>query len=234
MFPLKDINPSRTTPWMTYLLFGTNLAVFAYQLQLRFVGGEMAYVGFVQKMGLVPEYLLSPSSWASLPVAPPLTVFTAMFVHAGVFHVAGNMLYLWVFADNVEDAMGPVRFLLFYLLCGIAAAAAQVAFLPGSGVPMVGASGAIAGVLGAYLVLYPRAQVLTLVFLLIFVRVMYLPAVLLLGFWFLLQVISATGGSGAGVAWFAHIGGFVAGLLLITSFAVQVRPRIVPSDTRPF
>jgi membrane associated rhomboid family serine protease len=140
------------------------------------------------------------------------------------------MLYLWVFGDNVEDAMGPFRFLAFYVLCGIGAAATQVALMPGSDVPMVGASGAIAGVLGAYVLLYPTAQVLTLVFLLIFIRIMYLPAVVLLGIWFLMQILSAGGGNGAGVAWWAHIGGFVVGFLLIKAFAVHARQPVIAVD----
>lgn len=230
MIPLKDINPSRSTPWVTYLILAANLAMFVYQVNLRAGGGERVYGEFIFGMGLIPEHLLHPTLWASLPLAPPLTLLTSMFVHASLFHLVGNMLYLWVFADNVEDAMGPARFALFYLLCGLAAAGAQVAMAPDSQIPMVGASGAIAGVLGAYLILYPAAQVLTLVFLLIFVRIMYLPAVLLLGFWFLIQLMSAAGPSGAGIAWYAHIGGFLAGVLLIRFFAVRVKRRLVAID----
>ena len=162
----------------------------------------------------------------------PLTLFTSMFVHGDLFHLAGNMLYLWVFGDNVEDMMGPFRFLAFYVLCGLGAAATQVALMPGSEVPMVGASGAIAGVLGAYALLFPGAQVLTLVFLLIFIRIMYLPAFVLLGIWFLIQVLSAGGGSEAGVAWWAHIGGFVAGALLLRTFAVRRPHRVIRTTYR--
>lgn len=225
MIPLKDLNRCRSTPWMTYLLFALNLGAFAWQLSVLAAGGEQAYVGFMMRLGLVPENLTSPATWSTLAVPPPATIFSSMFLHGDLLHLAGNMLYLWVFADNVEDAMGPIRFLLFYLLCGMAAAAAQVALMPDSTVPMVGASGAIAGVLGAYLILYPGAQVLTLVFLFIFVRMMYLPAVLMLGIWFLVQVLSAGGATEAGVAWYAHIGGFAAGVLTIYLFAGRRRGR---------
>ena len=226
MFPLKDLNPSQTTPYVTYGLLALNVAVFLWQIMVQAAGGQEAYVAFVTRLGLVPAYLTSPTVWVELSIPPPLTLLTSMFVHAGLFHLLGNMLYLWVFADNVEDSMGHGRFAIFYLLCGLGAAASQVALMPNSTVPMVGASGAIAGVLGAYMLLFPRAQVLTLVFLFIFIRVKYLPAVLLLGVWFLMQVLSAAGG-GAGVAWFAHIGGFLVGVLLIRGFAGRRRPPMV-------
>lgn len=232
MIPIRDVNPSRSTPWVTYALFTANLAVFAYQLSLLLgPNGDEAYGAFFYRAGLIPDLLLQPSAWFGAEIVPPLTVLSSMFVHGDLLHLGGNMLYLWIFADNVEDAMGPGRFLAFYLLCGLAAAATQVVLMPDSTVPMVGASGAIAGVLGAYLILYPSAQVLTLVFLLIFVRVMYLPAIILLGLWFLLQVMSAGGASEAGVAWYAHIGGFVAGILLIGGFANRVKSRVVPIDS---
>lgn len=223
MIPLKDFNPSRTTPWVTYGLLAVNVIVFLWQVQLRLSVSDQASVTFVMRLGLVPAYLLSPSIWSQMIVPAPLTLVTSMFVHGGLFHLAGNMLYLWVFGDNVEDAMGPVRFVLFYLLCGLGAAVSQVVLMPGSVVPMVGASGAIAGVLGAYMILYPAARVLTLVFLFIFVRLMVLPAVLLLGLWFLLQLLSAVVGGGAGVAWFAHIGGFLVGVVLVRGFAARIR-----------
>ena len=221
MIPLRDENPSRNRPWMMWLLLAGNLAMFAYQIQVRASGGDEAYVALFFRLGLIPEALTSPGAWVNMSVPAPLTLF----------HLAGNMLYLWIFGDNVEDVMGPLRFLIFYLLCGLGAAATQVALMPGSDVPMVGASGAIAGVLGAYALLYPRAQVLTLVFLLIFIRVMYLPAVVLLGIWFLMQSLSA-GGGGAGVAWWAHIGGFVVGALLVRAFAVNLTPRTIQTSYR--
>jgi membrane associated rhomboid family serine protease len=147
-----------------------------------------------------------------------------MFLHGGLMHLAGNMLYLWIFGNNIEDAMGRVRFLLFYVLCGIGAAAAQIIGSPDSTVPMVGASGAISGVLGAYLLLYPRAQVLILIFF-FFIRFMYIPAAIVLGFWFVMQLFSGAtaGGAGSGVAWWAHVGGFVVGMMLVGLFKRRER-----------
>ncbi len=224
MIPLRDENPTQTTPWVTRALVTINVAVFVYQTTLLVGRGEHVYLGFVQGLALRPDFLLSPTLWASMPVPAPLTIFTSMFVHAGLWHLLGNMLYLWIFGDNVEDAMGHLRFLVFYLLCGLAAALTQVMLSLGSDTPMVGASGAVAGILGAYLVLHPGAQVLTLVFLLVFIRVMYLPAIVLLGIWFALQIISAVGG-GPGVAWYAHIGGFVAGIILVGVFVTGKKPQ---------
>lgn len=215
MIPIRDYNPSRRTPWVNHGLLALNVAVFVYQLALLARGGEAAFATLVTELGLVPDHLLSPDTWAAAAIPAPLTLFTSMFVHGGLFHLAGNMLYLWVFGDNVEDAMGHTRYLAFYLLCGLAAAALQVGVAPASDIPMVGASGAIAGVLGAYLVLFPGAQVLTLVFIVVFARMMVLPAVLLLGIWFALQLWSAASGDSAGVAWYAHIGGFLAGVGLV-------------------
>jgi membrane associated rhomboid family serine protease len=172
----------------------------------------------VAKYGLIPGELLGGRDLPPTIAIPLwLTLLTSMFLHGSILHVVGNMLYLWVFGDNVEDAMGPVRFLLFYILCGAAAGLAQVGAGPASPVPTIGASGAIAGVLAAYLVLYPRARILTLIPIFFFVRLIAIPAALLLGFWFFLQIFSGVGalGSSTGVAWFAHIGGFVAGLLLV-------------------
>ena len=226
MIPLRDENPTQITPWVTRALVAINVLVFVYQ-SLLMGRGEAVYLDFVQALALHPNYLLSPSSWASMPVPAPLTIFTSMFVHAGLWHLLGNMIYLWIFGDNVEESMGHIRFLVFYLLCGAAAALTQVMLSLGSSTPMVGASGAIAGVLGAYLVLHPGARILTLVFLVVFIRIMYLPAVVLLGIWFGLQIVSAVGG-GAGVAWYAHIGGFVAGVILVKAFDKKKGPRRRP------
>ena len=176
---------------------------------------------FLMQYALVPAELLGGTD---LPPTIPLplwaTLLTSIFLHGGVMHVLGNMLYLWVFGDNVEDAMGPVRFLIFYLLCGAVASFAQIAIGPGSSIPLVGASGAIAGVLAAYFMLYPYARVMTIIPIFFFIRLVSIPAVLLLGLWFVLQVISGAGAVGAsgGVAWFAHIGGFLAGLVLVFPF----------------
>ncbi len=236
MIPLRDDNPTDNTPWVTYLLFGANLAVFVFQLQVRITGGDQAYLALVTRLGLVPVALTSPAQWMQMPIPAPLTLLTSMFVHGDLFHLGGNMLYLWVFADNVEDRLGSVRFLAFYLLCGLSAAGAQVVLMPDSTIPMVGASGAIAGVLGAYMFLYPTARVLTLVVLVIFIRIMYLPSILLLGIWFLIQLWSASSGGTAGVAWYAHVGGFVAGLVLVGVFAKRARhqrPRVETYRQRP-
>jgi len=176
---------------------------------------------FLMQFALTPAELLGGSDLPpTIPIPIWLTVLTSLFLHGSILHVLGNMLYLWIFGDNVEDAMGPVRFLVFYLLCGAIAALAQIAIGPGSSVPLVGASGAIAGVLAAYFMLYPYARVLTIVPIFFFLRLIAVPAALLLGFWFILQVISGAGSLGAsgGVAWFAHIGGFVAGLALVFPF----------------
>ncbi len=170
---------------------------------------------------LIPAELLHGRDLPpTIPIPIWLTLITSMFLHGSILHLLGNMLYLWIFGDNVEDAMGSARFLGFYLLCGIAAAFSQIAIGPGSSIPMIGASGAIAGVLAAYFMLFPRSRVLTLVPLFFFLRLVAVPAVFLLGFWFVLQVISGVGsfGSSGSVAFFAHIGGFISGLLLVFPF----------------
>jgi membrane associated rhomboid family serine protease len=173
-------------------------------------------------MGVVPYEITHFQSLAEgVRLSPPLTLFAAMFLHGGLFHLLGNMLFLWIFGNNVEDFLGPFLFILFYLLSGLAASFVQVILSPNSRVPMIGASGAIAGVLGAYLLLYPSARVLTLVFLFFFVRVVAIPAAYVLGLWFVLQVLNV--GMGGGVAWFAHIGGFLFGLAFVKLF-VRRRP----------
>jgi membrane associated rhomboid family serine protease len=207
---------------VTWILIAVNMAIFVYQVLLAIDAGSQASVEFVTTLALRPSYLLAPTTWFRTELPAPVTLFTSMFVHAGLWHLLGNMLYLWVFGDNVEDRLGHFRYLVFYLACGLGAALTQVMLSLGSDTPMVGASGAIAGVLGAYLVLYPHARVLTLVFLVIFIRIMYLPAIILLGIWFALQMVSAMGGGG-GVAWYAHIGGFVTGILLIAALAPSGR-----------
>ncbi|HZN03559.1 MAG TPA: rhomboid family intramembrane serine protease, partial [Candidatus Polarisedimenticolia bacterium] len=180
---------------------------------------------WVLRLAIVPYDL------THLPLSRPdrlplhlMPLLTAMFVHAGWLHLLGNLLYLWIFGNNVEDVMGHGRFLAFYLLCGLLAAAVQIGSQPESRIPMIGASGAIAGVLGAYLVQFPTARVRTLLFLVVIVRVVALPALIVLGVWLLLQVIAAGRGGGQGVAWFAHLGGFLAGALLIVPFRRR-RPR---------
>jgi membrane associated rhomboid family serine protease len=217
VIPLRDDNPTRSTPVVSYGIIGACVLVYLWQATLGPRAGQAA----VYALGLVPAVLLQG---ASLPpeialIPPTATVFTSMFLHGGWLHLIGNMLYLWIFADNIEDSMGHGRFIVFYLLCGIAAALAQALPAPGSEIPMVGASGAISGVLGAYLILHPRAHVLVLVPLGFFSQITRLPAVLVLGLWFLLQLISEIGAPlGAGVAFRAHIGGFMAGMALIPFF----------------
>lgn len=173
---------------------------------------------FLAKYALVPaEFLRGTDLPPTIRIPIWITLFTSLFLHGGLMHLIGNMLYLWVFGDNVEDAMGRPRFLLFYLLCGAIAAMAQVAIAPASPIPLLGASGAIAGVLGAYLTLFPTARILTLIPIFFFIRLIAIPAVVVLGIWFALQVLNGVGSLGAtsGVAWFAHIGGFAAGLALV-------------------
>ena len=220
MIPLKDDNPSRGVPVVTIGLLALNVAAFLYELTLP----PSEQQALIFRLGLVPSEVTSHLG-SAFPV--PLSLFTSMFLHGGFMHLAGNMLYLWIFGNNVEDEAGHFGFLVFYLLCGVAAAATQIAASPGSEVPMVGASGAIAGVLGAYMLMFPHARVLTLVPLFIFIRLMYLPAVVVLGLWFLYQILlsAASERGGGGVAFFAHIGGFICGMLLIWVFR-RKKPRL--------
>jgi len=207
--PLKDQNPFSRFPFITVFFISLNIGLFLYQF---FSPQGIQY--FVMKMGTIPYELTHFRSIPSLPrISPPLTLLTSMFLHGSFFHLLGNMLYLWIFGNNVEDFLGPLRFILFYLLSGLGASLTQIIFSPNSQVPMIGASGAIAGVLGAYFILYPSARVLTLVFLIIYIQVVPIPAAVILGFWFLAQVLNI--GLGGGVAWFAHIGGFLIGIGLI-------------------
>jgi membrane associated rhomboid family serine protease len=207
--PLKDENPTLRFPIITVILVVINCLVFIYQ-----VASPQGTEYFVLKFGIIPYEIthwhlnvgLSRIFW-------PLSLITGMFLHGSLFHLLGNMLYLWIFGNNIEDFLGPVRFSLFYLGCGVAASLVQVAFSPNSQVPMIGASGAVAGLLGAYLVLYPSARVKTLVFLVFYITVVSVPAWIILGIWFVLQLSNI--GLGGGVAWFAHIGGFLTGMAMI-------------------
>ena len=228
MIPLKDDNPTRTFPFVTVGLIAANVLAFLYQLSLQATddpGALKAAQAFVFEFGLIPCRLtgtcVAPSDFPS----PIVTIFTSMFLHGGLFHIAGNMLYLWIFGNNVEDTLGHGRFLVFYLLAGTAAALAQTAVGPTSKIPMIGASGAVSGVLGAYLILFPYASVLTLVTFGFFIRIVRIPAMIVLGFWIVVQFLNGliTFGAGerGGVAWFAHIGGFLAGLVLLA----LLRPR---------
>jgi len=207
--PLRDENPTRRFPFITLLIIGLNTAVFLYQ---AFSTQGLEF--FVEKMGLIPYEITHFRSLAHIPrLSPGLTLFTSMFLHGSLFHLLGNMLFLWIFGNNVEDFLGSLRFVFFYLVCGLGAAFTQIVFSPNSRLPMIGASGAVAGVLGAYFILYPGARVLTFVFLFVFIRVVPIPAAYVLGLWFIAQVLNI--GMGGGVAWFAHIGGFLLGLVLI-------------------
>jgi membrane associated rhomboid family serine protease len=208
------------------LLIAANVAAFLYQASLGIAGSSTrgAAAAFVMEFGAVPCRITGYCPPDDFP-APVVTIFTSMFLHGGLFHIAGNMLYLWIFGDNVEDALGHFRFLAFYLLSGVGAALAQAFIHPESRIPMVGASGAISGVLGAYLFLFPHASVLTLITFGFFIRFVHVPAVIVLGFWIVVQILSSLinvgRGDEGGVAWFAHIGGFVAGIALL----FLLRPR---------
>jgi membrane associated rhomboid family serine protease len=223
MIPLRDDNPRRTVPIVTYLLVAMNVLAFAWELSM----GEYLDRAIVN-FAFIPARYWVPGHW----VFDLITIVTSMFLHGGLMHIGSNMLYLWIFGDNVEDRLGHFRYLLFYLLCGFLATFAHALFSPGSRIPAIGASGAIAGVLGAYLILYPHARVMTLIPIFFFITVRHLPAIFILGFWFVLQLFSGVGSLGVkdaqdmgGVAYFAHIGGFVAGMGLIGLFGGFRRPR---------
>lgn len=214
MIPLKDDIPTITYPYVTVLLIVINVLVFFYEVSL----GPYFHI-FITKYGAIPLFVTKMMAPSGYP-PPYITIFSSMFLHGGLFHVGGNMLYLWIFGNNVEDSMGHFRFIIFYLLSGIIAVYTFAIINPGSLIPMIGASGAVSGVLGAYLILFPRAKVLTLIPLGLYMQVVRIPAKFVLGFWIVIQVINGlfTGGTGGGVAWFAHIGGFVAGMILIRFF----------------
>lgn len=217
MFPIHDENPSATTAYVTISVIAVCVAIFLWQFMLGVEGQQLVY-----QFGLIPavlfEYRPLPAELAVLPAW--LTVISSMFLHGGWLHLLGNMLYLWVFGNNIEDAMGHSRFIIFYIVCGIAAAMAQVIPDTQSVIPMIGASGAISGVLGAYLMLYPRARVLVVIPIFFYMHIARIKAGWVLGIWFAIQIISSIAfeQSGGGVAWGAHIGGFLAGILLIGIF----------------
>jgi rhomboid family protein len=224
MIPLRDVIPSRTTPYITFAIIALNGLAWLYELSLP----RDVLPAFLQVYGLVPANLTGSTLVTSMFLhggAP--TIVSSMFLHGSWSHVIGNMWYLWIFGDNVEDRLGHGRFVAFYLLCGIAAAVGQTAMDPQSLLPMIGASGAIAGVMGAYFVLYPHSRVLTLIPLIIFWEIVELPAIFLLGFWFVMQLFSAgaiavtSSTGGGGVAFMAHVAGFVTGILGV--FALRQR-----------
>ena len=212
MIPLKDDNPTSSKPIITYFLIGSCTLIFLMQFSSEaYQTGRLFY-----SYGLIPSVLMSHNELPlDLYVVPSfITIFTSMFMHGGFMHLIGNMLYMWIFADNIEDNLGPLKFLIFYLLAGVGAAMTQVLVDTQSQIPMVGASGAIGGVLGAYLINHPKAKVLVLIPFGFFSQLIKIKALYVLGFWFILQFIS----SGGGVAYAAHIGGFVSGMILILFF----------------
>jgi membrane associated rhomboid family serine protease len=227
VIPLRDANPTRRLPVVTLALIALCGIAFAWELAILARGGEDALARMIDDHGAVPAALAAAVGRGDLLSAPVLAVFTSMFLHAGWLHLLGNLLYLWIFGNNVEDRMGRPLFLGFYLLGGVAAVAGQTLIDPTSDMPMIGASGAISAALGAYLVLYPRARIQSLVFLGFFYQLIAVPAVIVLGFWFVLQVIDgigsigATTAAGGGVAFFAHIGGFVMGALVALPFRLR-------------
>jgi membrane associated rhomboid family serine protease len=218
VIPLKDENPSRLTPYVNYTIIVLCVLVFLWQLSLGPVRGQQAVYAFGAIPGVLFGKVQLPSDIAV--IAPWMSVLTSMFMHGGWMHLLGNMLYLWIFGDNIEDSMGHVRYFIFYVLCGLAAVLAQALPNTASQVPMIGASGAISGVLGAYLLLYPRARIHVIIPLGFYFQQARLPAMWVLLFWFALQLLSNIfqGKAGSGVAFGAHIGGFVAGLALIPLF----------------
>ena len=231
MIPISDDNPSRSTPYVTLTLVGLCVLAFLWELSL----GAKAD-GALTVLGFTPDTLGNPESesapWLGIP--PWATIFTSMFLHAGFLHIAGNMLYLWIFGNNIEDAMGHFKFALFYLVCGVAAALTMVLMDPTSQTPIVGASGAISGVLGAYMLLFPRARVHVVVPLWFLFYPFWVRAVWVVGIWFALQLVTAalTPPSEPGVAWWAHVGGFAAGMLLTPLLKSRDVPYFGPLDYR--
>ena len=223
MFPLRDVIPSRTTPIVTMAIIIVNVLAFLYEES--FDSGSLD--AFIRTWGFVPVVF----TWPSL--------FSSMFLHGGLWHLAGNMWSLWIFGDNVEDRLGHLRYLGFYVLCGVVAAVAHFWSDPTSAIPTIGASGAIAGIMGAYFVLYPRSRVLTLVFLIFYIDIIEVPAVVFLGFWFLMQLVSGVGALAAttqtsgGIAFWAHVAGFAVGAALIKLLARPIQGEWWDSAERP-
>lgn len=212
MIPYKDDNPLTIIPFSTILIIGLNILVFIMQIMSVEDSKNIVY-----SYGAIPHNLVSFES--NQPIHPALTIFTSMFMHGGLFHLAWNMLFFWIFGNNIEERLGHVRFIFFYLFCGVVAAFSHVLLSPGSNVPMIGASGAVSGMLGAYILLFPMARIRTLVFLGFYITVVELPALIVIGFWAIIQVVSGLISQGnaaqGGIAFFAHIGGFIAGLATI-------------------
>jgi membrane associated rhomboid family serine protease len=234
MFPLKDDNPTTILPVVTWALIAVNVMVFLYQFSLGPSLGQL----FAYKYGMIPAVVVGERA---LPqrvgaVAPAGSLFTSMFLHGGWLHLIGNMWFLYIFGNNIEEAMGHLRYLVFYLLCGLCASVCHIIFNADSVIPSIGASGAISGVLGAYAVIYPHARVWTLIFFIFFIRILYIPAAFFLGIWFVMQLLSggaAIGQQGGGIAFWAHVGGFVAGVLLVGFFKKRSVRFFNPSRRHP-
>jgi membrane associated rhomboid family serine protease len=234
LFPLRDNIRTENVPWVTIALIVANFIVYFFFQDGRLglpqdgLGGDWPTPTYAA----IPCEITGSDPCQTAPggPSPVVTLFTSMFMHGSIVHIGGNMLFLWIFGNNVEDSMGPLKFIVFYLLGGLAADALQIITSPGSEVPSLGASGAVAAVLGGYLILFPQARVVTLVFIVFFFTILELPAILFLGIWIIQQALFAyfdlvqPSGTGGGVAYFAHIGGFAFGLLLIRAFARRRRP----------
>jgi membrane associated rhomboid family serine protease len=239
VIPLRDRNPTRRTPIVTFALIGACFAAFAIELSVTATGGDAVLETFFQRWGAVPADISAAIATGNYASQASLGVLTSMFLHGGWLHLLGNMLFLWIFGNNVEDRLSPIVFLAFYVAGGIAAALTQVAIDPQSTVPLVGASGAIAAALGAYIVLFPGARILSLVFLGFFYQLLEVPAIIVLGFWFALQLLNGVAAFDAetaqgGVAFFAHIGGFVFGLvvgLVVRVMQIATRRRGQPAGS---
>ena len=246
MIPLRDNIPTRSTPVVTYAIIAANILVYFFWQRGGFCLGDPSsphYICNLQDWAAIPYEITHPGKQVEIatgcgaPTAPTIaTVFTAMFMHGGLLHLGGNMLFLWIFGNNVEDAMGHVKFIVFYVLGGLAAFALHVATDLHSMTPTLGASGAIAAVLGGYALLYPRARVVTVIFIVFFFTIIELPALVVLGIWFLQQAVMGyfdlanPSGEGGGVAYFAHVGGFVFGLAAIRLFASSKRLQRGPAQ----
>ena len=240
MFPLKDDIPTRSFPIVTAVLIGLNVLMF-FVFQQAYFGSQEVFDTRVIEYGAIPYEIIHPGDQCvavggQIGCGPDIegqpatwvTILTSMFMHGGLLHLGGNMLFLWVFGNNIEDSMGKVRFVAFYLLGGLVAVLAQTGIDPDAAIPTIGASGAVAAVLGGYALLYPRARIVTLIFIIIFFTIVELPALFVLGAWFVLQAINGVGdvaspaAGGGGVAYFAHIGGFLFGLITVKLFANRV------------
>ena len=217
LFPLYDENPTKSIPWVTIFLIVANVLIFLYELSLE-SSGQLQQ--FFQTAALIPyEITHASKTMAGIPNIGVLTFFTSMFIHGGWLHVIGNMWYLWIFGNNIEEALGSAKYVLFYLVCGLGGGIGHILAQPNSQIPTVGASGAIAGVLAGYLILFPTARIVTIIPLFVFIQVVRVPAIVVIGVWFVIQLLSGAGSltseAAAGTAWFAHVGGFIAGILLI-------------------